>query len=62
MREDKRSVLQDQLQLIEAERKKVEDECSGLQYQIEVQNITTKISDLSEKVTHTHARDRYDNR
>jgi len=50
MREDKRSILQDQLTLIENERAKVEDECNGLQYQLEVNNITKKISDLSEKI------------
>ncbi|RWS07481.1 tripartite motif-containing protein 2-like protein, partial [Dinothrombium tinctorium] len=50
MREDKRSVLQDQLNIIEGEKAKVEAECSGLQYQVEVRNITKKISDLNEKI------------
>ncbi|RWS26355.1 tripartite motif-containing protein 2-like protein [Leptotrombidium deliense] len=50
MREDKRRVLQEQLDIIETEKAKVEMDCSGLQYQVEVRNITKKISDLSEKI------------
>lgn len=50
MREDKRSVLQDQLTMIETEREKVDAECHGLQYQIEVRNISKKINELSEKI------------
>lgn len=50
MREDKKSVLQDQLTIIEAEKAKVETQCSGLQYQVEVRNISKDINDLNEKI------------
>jgi len=50
MKEEKESILQSQLQLIEKEKAKVESDCNGLQYQIDVRNITTKISDLNEKI------------
>ncbi|XP_071439377.1 tripartite motif-containing protein 2-like [Hetaerina americana] len=46
----KRGVLEEQLALVEAEKNKVEHECDGLQYQVEVRNITQKISSLSEKL------------
>lgn len=50
MREDKRSVLREQLDIIETEKAKVETECCGLQYQVEVRNISKKINDLNEKI------------
>lgn len=50
MREDKRNVLREQLSLIETEKAKVETECCGLQYQVEVRNISKKISDLNQKM------------
>ncbi|KAK8389905.1 hypothetical protein O3P69_012833 [Scylla paramamosain] len=36
MRDEKKKVLQDQLDIIEGERRKVQQECEGLQYQVEV--------------------------
>lgn len=50
MREDKREVLENQLRLIEQEKVKVEAECNGLQYQVDVRNITSKISELNVKI------------
>lgn len=50
VREEKKKVLQEQLQIIDAEKSKVQDDCHGLQHQIEVRNITKKISDLNEKL------------
>ena len=50
MKEEKESILQSQLQMIENEKSKVETDCNGLQYQIDVRNITTKINDLNEKI------------
>lgn len=50
MREDKREVLENQLRLIEQEKAKVEAECNGLQYQVDVRNITCKISELNVKI------------
>lgn len=44
------SFVQEQLELIEGERKKVQDECEGLQYQVEVRNITKKIAHLNTKI------------
>ncbi|GAB6029536.1 hypothetical protein CHUAL_005286 [Chamberlinius hualienensis] len=49
-RDEKKKVLQEQLALINAEKAKVESECDGLQYQVEVRNITKKISDLNDKL------------
>ncbi|XP_066995573.2 tripartite motif-containing protein 3 isoform X2 [Anabrus simplex] len=48
--EEKRKVLEEQLALIEGEKNKVERECEGLQYQVEVRNITQRIGSLSEKL------------
>ncbi|CAL4091717.1 unnamed protein product, partial [Meganyctiphanes norvegica] len=42
--------FQDQLDIIEAERRKVQQECDGLQYQVEVRNITKKIAHLNTKI------------
>lgn len=47
---DKRRVLEEQHALIESEKNKVEQECQGLQYQVEVRNITQRIEILSEKL------------
>ncbi|ELU12631.1 hypothetical protein CAPTEDRAFT_185576 [Capitella teleta] len=48
--EDKQKVLQEQLDIIEAEKAHVNTDCQGLQQQVEVRNITKKISDLNEKL------------
>ncbi|XP_021918620.1 tripartite motif-containing protein 3-like isoform X4 [Zootermopsis nevadensis] len=48
--EEKRKILEEQLALIEGEKNKVERECEGLQYQVEVRNITQRIGSLSEKL------------
>ena len=48
--DDKKKVLQEQLQIIEAEKTKVQTDCEGLQQQVEVRNITKRISDLNEKL------------
>lgn len=53
VREDKRKILREQLDLIQAEKEKVQRECDGLQYQVEVRNITKKIGDLNEKLDTT---------
>lgn len=50
IREDKRNVLSEQLNIIETEKAKIETECCGLQYQVEVRNISKKISDLNQKL------------
>ncbi|XP_074654650.1 tripartite motif-containing protein 3-like isoform X2 [Tubulanus polymorphus] len=50
LREDKKKCLKEQLDLIQAEKSKVQNECEGLQYQVEVRNITKKIGDLNEKL------------
>lgn len=50
IREDKRNVLAEQMNIIETEKAKVETECCGLQYQVEVRNISKKISDLNQKL------------
>ncbi|KAK9718052.1 NHL repeat [Popillia japonica] len=47
---EKRKVLEEQHSLIESEKNKVEQECQGLQYQVEVRNITQRIESLSEKL------------
>ncbi|XP_015186247.1 PREDICTED: tripartite motif-containing protein 2-like isoform X1 [Polistes dominula] len=47
---DKKRVLEEQHAAIEAEKNKVERECEGLQYQIEVQNITQRIGSLSDQL------------
>ncbi|XP_025084406.1 tripartite motif-containing protein 2-like [Pomacea canaliculata] len=53
IREEKKNILKEQLDLIQAEKDKVQGECDGLQYQVEVRNITKKISDLNEKLDTT---------
>ncbi|XP_021366421.1 tripartite motif-containing protein 2-like isoform X1 [Mizuhopecten yessoensis] len=53
VREDKRKILREQLDLIQTEKEKVQAECDGLQYQVEVRNITKKIGDLNEKLDST---------
>ena len=50
VRDEKKKALKEQLDLIEAEKSKVESDCQGLQHQIEVRNITKKISDLNDKL------------
>jgi tripartite motif-containing protein 2/3 len=47
---EKRRVLEEQHSLIESEKNKVEQECQGLQYQVEVRNITQRIESLTEKL------------
>ncbi|XP_014210939.1 tripartite motif-containing protein 2-like isoform X2 [Copidosoma floridanum] len=47
---DKKHVLEEQHTLIEAEKNKVERECEGLQYQVEVRNITQRIGSLSDQL------------
>lgn len=49
-REDKRSILREQLNTIELEKSKLESECSGFKYQVEVRNISKKINDLKDKL------------
>ncbi|CAG0887161.1 unnamed protein product [Darwinula stevensoni] len=46
----KRKVLQEQLDVINSEKSKVESEMEGLQYQVEVRNMTHKISDLTSRL------------
>ncbi|ESO91335.1 hypothetical protein LOTGIDRAFT_182605, partial [Lottia gigantea] len=53
IREDKRTVLKEQLDLIQAEKDKVQLDCGNLEYQVEVRNITKRISDLNEKLDST---------
>ncbi|XP_013773514.1 tripartite motif-containing protein 2-like isoform X1 [Limulus polyphemus] len=50
IRDEKKKVLLEQLAMIQGEKSKVEQECQGLQHQVEVRNITKKISDLNEKI------------
>ena len=50
MREEKRQVLEEQLNEISNERNKVQSECNNLQYQVDVRNITKKIADLTSKI------------
>ncbi|XP_012249825.1 tripartite motif-containing protein 2-like isoform X3 [Bombus impatiens] len=47
---DKKHVLEEQHALIEAEKNKVQRECEGLQYQVEVRNITQRIGSLSDQL------------
>ncbi|XP_041377656.1 tripartite motif-containing protein 2-like [Gigantopelta aegis] len=53
IREEKKTILKEQLDLIQAEKERVQQECDGLQYQVEVRNITKKIGDLNEKLDTT---------
>lgn len=48
--DEKKKALREQLDIIEAEKAKLRNDCQGLQHQIEVRNITTKISHLNEKL------------
>ncbi|XP_043282889.1 tripartite motif-containing protein 2-like isoform X3 [Venturia canescens] len=47
---DKKHVLEEQHALIEAEKNKVQRECEGLQYQVEVRNITQRIGSLTDQL------------
>ena len=53
IREEKKTNLREQLDLITSEKQKVQSECDGLQHQVEVRKITQKISDLNEKLDTT---------
>lgn len=53
IREEKKTALREQMDLIQSEKEKVQGECDGLQYQVEVRNITRKIGDLNEKLDAT---------
>lgn len=46
----KRIVLEEQLALVAAEKQKVEKECDGLQYQVEVRSISQRIASLGVKL------------
>ncbi|KAL1138222.1 hypothetical protein AAG570_009913 [Ranatra chinensis] len=50
VRDAKHKVLTNQISLIQAEKDKVTSECEGLQYQVEVRNISQRISSLAEKL------------
>jgi len=50
IRDDKMRLLREQLEIIDQEKCKVRTDCAGLQQQVEVRNITTKIGDLNEKL------------
>ncbi len=50
IREDKRAVLREQLNTIEIEKSKLEADCSGFKYQVEVRNISKKINDLKDQL------------
>ena len=43
-RDDKKKVLEDQLNIIKAEKSKVDSDVQAMQHQVEVRNITKKIS------------------
>ena len=49
-RDDKKKVLEDQLNIIKAEKAKVDSDVQAMQHQVEVRNITKKISDLNCKL------------
>lgn len=49
-RDEKRKILDDQLHMIQAEKSKVDTEVKSMQSQVEVRNITKKISDLNSKL------------
>ena len=53
MRDDKRKVLNEQLAIIQSEKAKVEHECNGLQYQVEVRCMTRKIGELNDMMNAT---------
>ena len=46
-RDDKKKVLEDQLNIIKAEKSKVDSDVQAMQHQVEVRNITKKISELN---------------
>jgi len=50
VRDEKKRILKEQLDIIESEKHKVHADCQGLQHQVEVRNITAKIGDLNEKL------------
>ncbi|XP_014235662.1 tripartite motif-containing protein 2-like isoform X1 [Trichogramma pretiosum] len=47
---DKKRILEEQHTLIETEKNKVQQECEGLQYQVEVRNITQRIGSLTDQL------------
>lgn len=49
-RDEKRKVLDEQLNIIQAEKRKVDTDVQTMQHQVEVRNITKKISDLNCKL------------
>ena len=49
-KDEKRKVLEEQLKIIQTEKKEVECEVESLQQQVEVRNITKKISELNSKL------------
>lgn len=53
IKEAKCKSLREQLDMIQGEKDKVTSDCDGLQYQVEVRNITKKIGDLNEKLDAT---------
>ncbi|KAG8200719.1 hypothetical protein JTE90_022329 [Oedothorax gibbosus] len=55
LKNGKKKILADQLSIIEAEKEKVQVQCNGLQYQVEVRNITNRISDLNKKLDSLNA-------
>ncbi|ESO09257.1 hypothetical protein HELRODRAFT_156422 [Helobdella robusta] len=50
VRDEKKKSLLEQLDLIQSEKCKVQNNCQGLQHQVDVRNITSKIGDLNEKL------------
>lgn len=55
LKNGKKKILADQLSIIESEKEKVQVQCNGLQYQVEVRNITNRISDLNKKLDSLNA-------
>lgn len=51
IREEKKNILKEQLDLIQAEKEKVQNECDGLQYQVEVNQYYKQIV-FTEHLTH----------
>lgn len=49
-KDEKKKVLEDQLAIIKAEKSKVDSDVKAMQHQVEVRNITKKISDLNCKL------------
>merc|ERR1712088_518537 len=49
-KDEKRRVLEEQLKIIQAEKAEVDQEMEKMQHQIEVRNITKKISELNTKL------------